>query len=191
MLPAPDGQGKNIRWSLITKVPLRNAAGEIVGIVNVSRDISERKRIEREREMEHAIARALAESRSVGETMLRLLQIICEAMQWAYGARWLWDGASSNLKRAEWWSDSPLEFAESDRLCWTELVPQETGGLVRKALDRPASGMAHRHCGKGYVQAQAELREARFPERLCVSDSRARRAHRRHGVFRTRGARAR
>ncbi len=33
-------------WNLTTKVPLRNSAGEIVGLVGIGRDITERKRME-------------------------------------------------------------------------------------------------------------------------------------------------
>lgn len=36
------------RWHLLTKVPLRNVQGEIIGIVGVGRDITERKKIEDE-----------------------------------------------------------------------------------------------------------------------------------------------
>ncbi len=36
------------RWHLITKVPLRDAAGNIIGIVGIGRDITERKKIEDE-----------------------------------------------------------------------------------------------------------------------------------------------
>jgi PAS domain S-box-containing protein len=39
-------------WNLTTKVPLRNAAGEVVGLVGIGRDITERKRAE---EAYHAI----------------------------------------------------------------------------------------------------------------------------------------
>lgn len=36
------------RWSLTTKVPLTDARGEIVGLVGISHDITERKRVEQE-----------------------------------------------------------------------------------------------------------------------------------------------
>jgi PAS domain S-box-containing protein len=40
-----DAEGRS-RWSLTIKVPLRNAAGEIIGLVGMSRDITERKNAE-------------------------------------------------------------------------------------------------------------------------------------------------
>ncbi|MHB8629933.1 MAG: sensor histidine kinase [Aggregatilineales bacterium] len=45
--PTIDATGTH-RWHLTTKVPLRDAQGEITGLVGISRDITERKRIEEE-----------------------------------------------------------------------------------------------------------------------------------------------
>ena len=42
-VPLPDG---NYRWLLTTKVPLKNEQGKVIGLVGISRDITERKMIE-------------------------------------------------------------------------------------------------------------------------------------------------
>ncbi len=44
--PGVDGKG-NERWHSITKVPMRDGSGEIVGIVGIIRDVTERKEAER------------------------------------------------------------------------------------------------------------------------------------------------
>jgi PAS domain S-box-containing protein len=49
----PDGQ---TRWISTTKMPLRDPAGEIIGTFGVSRDISERKRVEEQLQTEAKIA---------------------------------------------------------------------------------------------------------------------------------------
>lgn len=121
------------RWSVMSKVPMRDGEGRITGIVGVSRDVTARRRLERERGLAHAVARVLAESHSVRDAMPLLIRTICEAMDWVYGARWIWDDAHSNLRRAEWWSEREPEFDPSDRMLWLELGAQASGGLARRA----------------------------------------------------------
>src|SRR6185295_9969088 len=102
-------------------IPMRDDTGRIVGIVGFSRDITDRRRMERERAMEHAVARVLSESRSVEETMPRLIKTICKAVGWSYGARWIWDAATSKLRCAESWCEFEPQFEASDASSWKEL----------------------------------------------------------------------
>ncbi|WP_198351995.1 hybrid sensor histidine kinase/response regulator [Sphingomonas sp. MA1305] len=67
----PDGE--SAIW-LSTKAPLRNAAGEVIGLVGSSLDITARKRIEQEREalnelLEGRVAAAIAEREQIEEVM--------------------------------------------------------------------------------------------------------------------------
>jgi PAS domain S-box-containing protein len=112
---------------------MRDEHGKAVRMLGAMMDMSQRKRAERERAMEHAVSHVLSESRSVEETMPRLIATICVAMGWAYGARWIWDPALANLRRSEWWSDSELDFESEDRQYWQELGPPQSGGLLRRA----------------------------------------------------------
>jgi PAS domain S-box-containing protein len=49
----PSGIGENAGWFSTTKVPLRDAAGKIVGLICISQDITARKHAEAEREFLH------------------------------------------------------------------------------------------------------------------------------------------
>ncbi|MGZ5223651.1 MAG: PAS domain S-box protein [Burkholderiales bacterium] len=120
-------------WSSASKVPMRDDEGNIVGVVGISRDVTARRRMERERAMEHVVARVLSESRSVEETMARLIRTICEALGWAYGAWWKWDLQLDNMRRAEWWCEVEPDFEDSDRQYWMEFVAPQSGGLLRRA----------------------------------------------------------
>jgi diguanylate cyclase (GGDEF)-like protein/PAS domain S-box-containing protein len=120
------------RWSSTTKVPMRDESGGVIGIVGFSRDITVRKRLEHEREMEHAVAQALSESRSIAETMSRLIRTICEGMGWSYGARWMYDAPAGMLRRVEWWCEFELELEEADASYWLQRTPGP-GGLLRRA----------------------------------------------------------
>jgi PAS domain S-box-containing protein len=65
-----DREGRK-RWHSTTKVPLRNNAGEVIGLVGISRDITERKEAEQKLQEAHA---ELARSKQELETVFADLQ---------------------------------------------------------------------------------------------------------------------
>jgi diguanylate cyclase (GGDEF)-like protein/PAS domain S-box-containing protein len=91
---------------------VRDASGRPEYFIRIMEDISERKRTERQREMEHAVTRALAQASSVAEVMPRLLGIICEGLEWAYGAHWQHDEHAGLLRIREMWHAGGAEVAE-------------------------------------------------------------------------------
>ena len=113
---ARDGTLGEERWSSKTKVPMRDAEGNVSGIVGISRDITERTLLTRRREMEHAVTKVLAESATLEEAMPRLLSTMCRAMNWAYGARWVC--TREGIKRADFWADFEPQFDPADRDNW-------------------------------------------------------------------------
>ncbi|MGH8633923.1 MAG: sensor domain-containing protein, partial [Burkholderiales bacterium] len=114
---ARDGTLGEERWSSKTKVPMRDADGNVRGVIGISRDITERTLSARRREMEHAVTQVLAESAAVAEAMPKLLRTICQAMNWAYGARWVCD-PKEGIRRAEFWADFAPDFDPADRGLW-------------------------------------------------------------------------
>jgi diguanylate cyclase (GGDEF)-like protein/PAS domain S-box-containing protein len=121
------------RWSSTTKVPMRDDDGNTVGIVGISRDITSRRRMERERAMEHVVARELSESRSIEDTMPRLIRTVCEAMGWTYGAHWTRDDTSDGLRRAAWWCEFDPQFEPDDAVYWDVIATPHAGGLLGRA----------------------------------------------------------
>ncbi|HHW88314.1 MAG TPA: PAS domain S-box protein [Chloroflexi bacterium] len=76
-----------LRWYASTKTPLRNTAGEIVGLVGIGRDVTERKRIDemlrRREKLLEAVAAALStllEPNPLPETIQPALRILGEAL---------------------------------------------------------------------------------------------------------------
>ena len=161
-------------WVSTTKVPLRDENGNIAGVVGISRDITQRRRMEAERAMEHAIVRVLAESSGLENAMERLIATICEAMGWAYGAHWSMkdDGV---LHRTHHWSAAPLELEPDDAELWVTSDRDLQGTTARKSLARGETRVGQRHRERGKFPAQGELRKARFPQRLRLSRSSPRR----------------
>jgi diguanylate cyclase (GGDEF)-like protein/PAS domain S-box-containing protein len=114
---------------------LRDEQGHAVRMVGAMADVTEPRSAELQRNMEHAVARLLAESRSVEETMPRLMRTMCEAMSWAYAAWWRWDAAAARLVRAAWWCAFEPDFDDAERVHWTGPGDASAGpeGVVRWA----------------------------------------------------------
>ena len=134
ILRTPDGTPRDIRWAAVTKVPMRDAAGNIMGTVGISRDITERKLSVQRREMEHAVTRVLAEAESLTNAIPKIIQTICETMGWHCGARWQMDKEAGLLRCREIWGiDTPeiAEFVAASKQRAVEPVPIGQG-LVRR-----------------------------------------------------------
>jgi diguanylate cyclase (GGDEF)-like protein/PAS domain S-box-containing protein len=68
------------KWHLATKLPLRNDAGEVIGLVGRCRDITDRKREERLQAGEAAILECIAGATGLADvlgTLLRLVEAEC------------------------------------------------------------------------------------------------------------------
>ncbi len=120
---------------------LRDPAGKVTGIITMAADITDRKRAERLRGMEHAVARVLAESRALADAIPEIIRIICETMQWQCGARWGLDEDANLLSCREYWAADIAEvraFAEAS--VHRPLIPGVAkDGLVRRVYGSGSS----------------------------------------------------
>ncbi len=111
---------------------IRDAAGAVSKVVLVSRDITERKRAEQRERMEHAVTRVLAESDTLTEAFPRIIQTICETLNWDCGGRWSIDERVKAIACVETWNvdSAPIaEFIASVRS--VSMLPTHEG-LVRE-----------------------------------------------------------
>jgi diguanylate cyclase (GGDEF)-like protein/PAS domain S-box-containing protein len=72
------------KWFSVTKLPLRNDAGEVIGLVGCARDITDRKRAERLHEGEAAILERIAAGADLADvldTLLRLVEAECPGIK--------------------------------------------------------------------------------------------------------------
>jgi PAS domain S-box-containing protein len=84
-------------------------------MLGVVMDITQRKAAESRLEAQHAITRALVESSSPNEAVPKVLQTICEALDWSLGQLWVVDPAADVLQRsAVWRRTTRLQAFEQD-----------------------------------------------------------------------------
>lgn len=89
----------------------------VKGIVINSRDITERKRLERRLIVQYQVARILAESGSLDAAAAGLLQAICEGLGWDLGQLWIVDRDSETLRWVSSWRVPALatDFEDASR----------------------------------------------------------------------------
>ena len=90
-------------WILVTGRPLRDEHGELQGGVVVFHDISRRKKFERRLEAQYETTRVLAEADSPTQATLKILETICESLDWDLGAFWRVDPHARRLRCATIW----------------------------------------------------------------------------------------
>jgi PAS domain S-box-containing protein len=91
-----DRAGRRV-WVLTTKVPLRDEAGKPLGLIGITRDITTRKQVEQRQNMHSGVTRVLSEAGSPEEAIPKVLQCICETMEWDVGQVWKLDSKTNRL----------------------------------------------------------------------------------------------
>jgi PAS domain S-box-containing protein len=72
--------------------------GEIRGVVVTFQDVSALKTAEQRSSTQYAVTRALAQAETVEESALKVVDIVCENLDWDTGALWLLDEAKGKLE---------------------------------------------------------------------------------------------
>ncbi|MDQ6676327.1 MAG: PAS domain S-box protein [Acidobacteriota bacterium] len=118
-----DGTAVDIR---VSTAPLRDATGKITAIMSVYVDVTEHKGYERRLLAQNGVARILAATSSMDEAAPRILQTLCENLEWRTGLFWTLE-ASGEYCCAEIWqraSDRGNDFAN---FCRGYLLPPGAG----------------------------------------------------------------
>ncbi len=120
----PDGE---IRWVQSHSRPIPNSGGKSIGFVAVDEDITDRKRDDQRREMQHRISRLLAESGSIAETVPSLLKVVAEGCDWSIGEFWQTQAAHHVLRMVNVWHKPERNLSAFVRYSLKHSIPLFNG----------------------------------------------------------------
>ena len=153
-------------WFLGRMAPMPSVDGARRTVACLVRDITQQKRDEASRGVQHGVARALADSDSLAAAAPHVLAAIGESMEWDWGAFWTVDRERGRLWCEALWHAPSLAVAEVDelsqeialttgeggpgRVCetaqpdWVARVPEDRGSFRRAVAARAGlqSGVA-------------------------------------------------
>ncbi len=96
--------------------PIFDQHGNITHAIAAFQDITERKRTEKRVATQHKVTLVLSESRTMAEAIPKILQAICESMNWSVGALWRVDVITGVLRCAQFWRQADQEFPDFENL---------------------------------------------------------------------------
>ena len=122
-------------WLRVSGAAVFDEQGKLTGYRGTSQDISLQKEAARREQMVHATTRLLAESATLSGAVRSIIQMVCEQMRWACGARWRLDESDASLHCLEVWGvagdDAVTEFLKASRRL---VFLAESPGLLRRVI---------------------------------------------------------
>ncbi len=105
-----------VRWLDVYARAVVDDDGAVTGLTGTLQDVTERKRNEQLLAAQHAVARALATSTTLGEAAPTLLGEVCTRLGWQVGNLWTVDADAGVLRCAAIWSEQGLEHGQFVRI---------------------------------------------------------------------------
>lgn len=121
--------------------PVYDKVHRFKGYRGIMRDVSEQVQVELRLAIEHAVTRVLESSPSISDATPKIIQLICETLDWACGARWEFDEVEQALHCAQTWGTATSGVDE---------FLDVTRNVTRKpALTTKGGGVTHRAWTEG------------------------------------------
>ena len=97
-----DATGRKV-WLRVSGEPILDAEGVFKGYRGITRNITERRRAEELRELEHAVTRILGDADSAQAALQKVIQAVCKTEGWDCGRYFRLDEQAGVLRFAEGW----------------------------------------------------------------------------------------
>jgi PAS domain S-box-containing protein len=91
---------------------IKNEAGTVLCNVGIKRDITERRRSQQRLATQHVVTRILADAPTLGAAAPRILEAVCNLLDWEVGALWSVDPDARVLGCVEVWHSSAVAIPE-------------------------------------------------------------------------------
>lgn len=121
----------------LSGAPILNDKGSAIGVLVIIADITARKRFELRQELQAEITGLLAETTTVEEALLKVIQAFCKKLGWVCGARRVLDTRISAMRCAEAWGNGDSAVAEFVAATRALLTPSTSkhSGVTRRVWD--------------------------------------------------------
>jgi PAS domain S-box-containing protein len=123
-----------IRHCIYYKATFARPDGEPGGLIGTIVDITERKQAEQREAIEHAVTRHLGSSESLGDAIRGIIQVMCERLDWACGARWSLDEKENRLHCIERWCIDDQRIRDFLEASGRETFTPGKVGMIRRVL---------------------------------------------------------
>jgi two-component system cell cycle sensor histidine kinase/response regulator CckA len=114
-------------WVNLTVTLIRKPSSEPHYFISIIKDITEQKKAEKRLNAQHAVTQVLAESATLGEIAPKILQAICETLEWDHGEIWEIDHLKNVLYNTESWHVPSVKVQEFIDATKQITFPQKVG----------------------------------------------------------------
>jgi PAS domain S-box-containing protein len=124
VIKTKSGDAKQIDLSAFS---MSDEAGQLLGYVSITRDITDRRRTERRLALQYAVTQILNQSLEVREGAEKILRAACETLDWEVGALWKTDPADQVLHCIDFCHHGSMQTPDFDRVTQTLPLKKGTG----------------------------------------------------------------
>jgi len=116
-----------IRHIYVVAHPVLDPAGESADLVGTVIDITEHRRAEQRLHAQHRVTQILAQAATLAEATPKILQALCECLDWDVGELWRVDREAGVLRCVEVWHTDAAEIAQFEAATWTSTFDPAVG----------------------------------------------------------------